>query len=228
MKKRPPVPYRFITGLDPVAQREIERDFASVTDTPYNTGFSQFVACSDAQDWEKEAADLVLTGTDDQTLLNALIQTFPGANIVMSSGHVYPTGQIETRGSNGASIVRIYCKGMGFASEGDFPDGSMEPGSFTQWSFATGSYPSQEFIDPSDTGIGLFAGGSNFTLWDCIVDGTAIDGETRAAFSLAGTSSNVRRVVVNNCEFLIVGGNGQQISEPYFEDVRMDNTGAFS
>lgn len=97
MKKRPPVPYRFITGLDPVAQREIERDFASVTDTPIPYGGTIFIAPADATVYDQQAADIILPGVSDEVTLNALLATheFDRLRYCFFAGTVSATGTIN-------------------------------------------------------------------------------------------------------------------------------------
>src|SRR5665213_2751119 len=90
------IPYRWISGLDPQAQKEIERNFLHLqTDSPSMHGGSFFVACADAQPWEISRADLALTGTADDVLLQAFINTNKGGTFYFSSGTVVLTAVLN-------------------------------------------------------------------------------------------------------------------------------------
>lgn len=83
-----PVPYRFIAGLDQGAQREIERNFAWITDSliPQLYGLSIMIAASDASAAEKLRADYQCSGVADQTIFIAALTAHPDAMVLLSSG----------------------------------------------------------------------------------------------------------------------------------------------
>ena len=90
------IPYRWITGLDPQAQKEIERNFLHLqTEALVPVGASFFVACADAQPWEISRADLALTGTADDVLLQAFINANAGGTFYFSSGTVVLTAVVN-------------------------------------------------------------------------------------------------------------------------------------
>lgn len=84
------VPFKWISGLPPEAQREIERNFLHVQKqiVPSATANFIYIACSDATAAEKLQATIQLTGISDDVLINAAFTTYPGATFVFSSGNV--------------------------------------------------------------------------------------------------------------------------------------------
>lgn len=90
-----PVPFRYIRGLPAVAQKEIERNFLHLQGQVLTKGKSFFIACHNASAWETAQADLVLTGTADQTAIQTFIDARPGAaTFYFSSGRVEVTGSL--------------------------------------------------------------------------------------------------------------------------------------
>jgi hypothetical protein len=160
-----PVPYRFITGLDPVAQREIERNFAWLTDSlvPNSHGNTYLIAASEATDLEKSQADLVCTGTADQVLLNAFVADHDHGVFRFSHGRFYFTGGLICD----ANGVNSSCRFEGIV-QGDV-NSNVHPG--TEFYFG-GNITDYSTADS----LSFFAikAGSGFQITNIHVDATAV------------------------------------------------------
>lgn len=63
-------------------------------------GSSYFIACSDAPAMHKLMADLVLTGTNDHTTINAFLLAKGAGDFLFSTGTIFTAGTISTQAAN--------------------------------------------------------------------------------------------------------------------------------
>lgn len=94
----PQLPYVTFDGLTAIANRQIVRDFQAIqSGWPVPKGGTYYVAPSNTTDNNKAHADLVLTGVDDQELINQFISASPEDDSVMAffEGTVNTTGMIN-------------------------------------------------------------------------------------------------------------------------------------
>jgi hypothetical protein len=174
------------------------------------SGSHFYVACSNAQTWEKARADVVLSGAADDIQLNALIEANPGCTVTLSSGQVQCVASVGQSSSPNTATRWI----------GTFNAGAN---SFTQFIF---SGSASSYVNDG-TNYLLFLGNNSF---DGLFFGVSFGSDLHAHFVALmdcldpGNSSESGRMVncvLDRIDYLVASGpNGTGIITFYtFQDL---------
>lgn len=206
------IPFPYIEGLNPQQQEQLYRDFEAVLAQINAAQGILYIAPADASVWDKQHADLVLTGVSDELAINQLLVQHSLDYLVYAffEGNVSCTGTINPD-ANPADWIGL-SRPIILSEDSDHLDAFDDIERGTNITFATGgTYTTVQTIDPSNVVSCMFS------MQQGSIKNLRLTGDASSVvgcitelnhYGAFGASVHLEDLWLANVNFLVGGGKG--------------------